>query len=277
MSENEGLAGRTIVMSGGSRGIGLAIAVRAARDGANVVLLAKTDAPDPRLHGTIHTAVDAITAAGGSAIGVVGDVRDDAAIERAIDRAVEKFGGIDIVINNASVVNLAGTLDLDPKRYDLMQDVNERGTFMLTRAALPHLLGSSRPRVLSMGPPLQIGGADWTRYPGYMLAKFGMTLATLAFGAEFADAGLEANTLWPKTTIATDAVGNLFGGKEKLDRARDPEIMADAAHVILTGEAGRYRGETLIDEDVLRAEGMTDFSAYAHVPGTIQFDDGLIG
>jgi citronellol/citronellal dehydrogenase len=272
-----GLNGQTILMSGGSRGIGLAVALRAARDGANVVLLAKTDAPDPRLHGTIHTAVDAITAAGGRAVGVVGDVRDDAAIARAVERAIAEFGGIDVVVNNASVITLVGTLELDPKRYDLMQDVNERGTFMLTKTALPHLLQSARPRVLSMGPPLEIGSAAWDRYPGYMLAKFGMTLATLAFGGEFADAGLEANTLWPRTTIATDAVENLFGGAAKLERARTPEIMADAAHAILTGPVGRFRGETLIDEDVLRREGVTDFARYAYVPGTTDFDDDLLG
>jgi citronellol/citronellal dehydrogenase len=270
------LAGQTIVMSGGSRGIGLAIAVRAGRDGANVVLLAKTDAPDPRLHGTIHTAVADIRAAGGNAVGVVGDVRDDDDIARAVSTAVSEFGGVDVVINNASVINLVGTLQLDAKRYDLMQDVNERGTFMLTKAALPHLLESARPRVLSMGPPLEIGGAAWMRYPGYMLAKFGMTLSTLAFGAEFADAGLEANTLWPRTTIATDAVTNLFGGEAKLERARTPEIMADAAHAILTGPVGRYRGETLIDEDVLLADGVTDLDRYAYVPGTTDFDDDLL-
>lgn len=262
------LAGRTIVMSGGSRGIGLAIALRAARDGANVVLIAKTDTPHPKLHGTIHTAAEQIRAAGGRVVPVVGDVRSDEAIERAVRAAVDEFGGVDVCVNNASVLDLSGTMRLAPRRYDLMQDVNTRGTFMLTKACLPELVKSSNPHVLTLSPPLNLEPRWLGAYPGYMLAKYGMTLATLGFAAEFADVPVAANCLWPRTTIATDAVANLLGGGEALARTRRPEIMADAAHAILTTPAGELSGRTLIDEDVLRAAGVADLDAYATVPGT---------
>ncbi|MGO3885844.1 MAG: SDR family oxidoreductase [Mycetocola sp.] len=263
-SESTGsLAGRTIVMSGGSRGIGLAIATRAAQDGANLVLLAKTDTPHPRLPGTIHTAVEQIIAAGGRAIGVVGDVRDDAAIEQTVATAVETFGGIDVVVNNASVIDLRGSTELPSKSYDLMQDVNVRGTYQLSRAALPHLLASDRPAVLSLAPPVNLDPRWLGAHPGYTSAKFGMAIVTLGLAAEFADRGLSASTLWPRTTIQTAAVANVLGGDELMRRSRTPQIYADAAHLVLSAERGRYNGRSLIVEDVLAEHGVTDLGGYS--------------
>lgn len=262
MPESTTLHGRTLVMSGGSRGIGLAIALRAAADGANLVLLAKTDHPHPKLEGTVHTAVEQIEAVGGRGLAVVGDVRNDDDIAHAVSAAVETFGGIDIVVNNASVLAPVGTLELTPSRYDLMQDVNARGTFMLTRGCLPHLLASDDPRVLSLSPPLNLNPHWLGRFPGYMLAKYGMTLATLGFAAEFPE--VAANTLWPRTLIATAAIGNTLG-EPALARSRSPRIVADAAHLILTGS--RRSGQTLIDDEVLAEAGVTDLSGYAHLPG----------
>ncbi len=268
MTEPTTLRGRTIVMSGGSRGIGLAIALRAAADGANLVLLAKTDQPHPKLEGTIHTAVEQIEAAGGRGLAVVGDVRHDDDIDRAVAQAVEAFGGIDIVVNNASVLVPIGTLELSPSRYDLMQDVNVRGTFMLTRACLPYLLSSDDPQLLTLSPPLNLNPRWLGQFPGYLIAKYGMTLATLGFAAEFPQ--VAANTLWPRTLIATAAVGNLIG-KPAMTGSRSPRIVADAAHLILTGP--RRSGQTLIDDEVLAEAGITDLSGYAHVPGaTLQPD-----
>jgi citronellol/citronellal dehydrogenase len=266
------LEGSTIIISGGSRGIGLAIALRAAADGANIVLIAKTDRPDARLKGTIHTAAEAISAAGGNALPIVGDVRSDETIEQAVSAALAQFGGIDICINNASVLNLAATLDLAPRRYDLMKDVNERGTFMLSRACIPHLLQAPNPHILTLSPPLNMSAKWLGAYPGYMLSKYGMTLATLGFAAEFADRGLAANCLWPRTTIATDAVRNLLGGGEAVLRSRTPEIMADAAYSVLTTPGSQLSGRTLIDEDVLGERGISDLSAYA-VDGSIDVLD----
>ncbi|MET4637796.1 NAD(P)-dependent oxidoreductase [Mycetocola sp. 2940] len=264
------LHGKTLLMSGGSRGIGLAIALRAARDGANVVMLAKTDIPDPRLEGTIHTAADAIQKAGGQALAVVGDVRNDGDIANAVDQAVSTFGGIDIVVNNASVISLARTLDLDPKRFDLMQDVNMRGTFMLSRAALPHLKAAENAHILSLSPPINLDPKWLGAHTGYTLAKYGMSLATLGFAAEFARDGIAANTLWPRTTIKTAAVGNILGGEALLAKSRTPEIYADAAYEVLTKPAREYTGQSLIVEDVLIAAGVTDFSRYS--PGVDEKD-----
>lgn len=258
------LRNRTIVMSGGSRGIGLAIALRAAKEGANVALLAKTGAPDERLNGTVHTAVEQIEAAGGSALGVVGDVRNDEDVARTARLAEERFGGIDIVINNASALVPAATADLSAKQYDLMQDINTRGTFMLTRACLPALQKSDAAKVLTLSPPLNLDSQDWlSRFPGYLLSKYGMSLLTLAFAAEFRQWDISVTSLWPRTTIATDAVGNLLGGSEALRRSRTPEIMADAAYDILSRRGDAYTGQLIVDEDVLRARGVSDFSRYA--------------
>lgn len=261
MSEQDALAGRTILMSGGSRGIGLAIAVAAGRRGANVVILAKTDQPDPRLPGTVHTAVAEIEQAGGQALAVVGDVRKEEDVERAAAQAVERFGGIDIVVNNASALNLTGTEELSVKRYDRMQQINSRGTFLLFKAALPHLRKSDRARVLTLSPPVTMAPHWLGKFPAYALSKFGMTILTLGWAAEFADAGIAANCLWPETAIKTAAVQNLLGGTDTVDRARDPEIMADAAVAVLSLPPQRT-GETFIDVQILRETGVTDFARY---------------
>lgn len=262
------LAGKTILMSGGSRGIGLAIALRAAADGANIALLAKTDTPHPKLEGTVHSAAEQIRAAGGQALPIVGDVRDDGDITGAVLTTAGEFGGIDIVINNASAIDLSRSLELDTKKYDLMQDVNVRGTFMLSRAAVPILRDAGNPHILSLSPPLNPSPRWLGAHTGYTLAKFGMTMVTLGLAAEFADDGIAANTLWPRTTIATAAVQNLLGGDRVMAASRTPEIYADAAYAVLTKPAREYTGQSLIVEDVLEAEGVTDFSGYAAVPGT---------
>ena len=262
----ETLQGKTIVMSGGSRGIGLAIALRAAADGANVVLIAKTDQPHPKLEGTIHTAAAEIEQAGGQVLPYLGDVRDDDAIAGAVAAAVERFGGIDIVLNNASVLNLSPTEVLTPKQYDLMQDVNARGTFMLMRACLPHLVAADNPQIVSLSPPLNLSGRWLGVNPGYMIAKYSMTLATLGVAHEYADRGVSANCLWPQTTIATAAITNLIGA-DAIAGTRKPEIMADAFHLIATRPSGQTTGQTLIDEQVLAESGVTDLDRYATSPG----------
>jgi citronellol/citronellal dehydrogenase len=262
------LAGKTILMSGGSRGIGLAIALRAARDGANIALLAKTDMPHPKLEGTVHSAAEQIRAAGGNALPIVGDVRNDDDVTEGVLKTQGEFGGIDIVVNNASVIDLSRSLDLDAKKYDLMQDVNVRGTFMLSRAAIPILKDAANPHILSLSPPLNLSPKWLGGHTGYTLAKYGMTMATLGLAAEFASAGIAANTLWPRTTIATAAVQFALGGDRMMKVSRTPEIYADAAYEIFTQPARGYTGQTLIVEDVLEAAGVTDFSGYAAVPGT---------
>lgn len=252
-------------MSGGSRGIGLAIALAIGRRGGNLVLLAKTDTPNPKLPGTIHSAVDEIAEAGGRAVAVVGDVRNDKDVEQAASTAVERFGGVDIVVNNASVLNLAKTVDLPLSRFDLMQQVNVRGTFALTRACLPYLVESENPHVLTLSPPLNMSQEWLGKHPGYMLAKYGMTLAALGFAAEYADAQVSSNCLWPESTIATAAVENLLGGKDGVLHSRSPEVMADAAIEILATKKGQLTGQTLIDVDVLAQAGRTDLTQYGGV------------
>lgn len=256
------LAGRTVMMSGGSRGIGLAIGLAAARQGANVVLLAKTDVPDPRLPGTVHTAAAEIEAAGGQALAVVGDVRDEASVDRAVTQAVERFGGIDVCINNASALALDGTEALPVKRFDLMTQIQLRGTYLLTRACLPHLREGTNPHILSLSPPLNLNPAWLGKHPAYTLAKYGMSLLTLGWAAEFAEAGIAANCLWPETIIATAAVQNLLGGDAAMNRARTPDIVADAAVEILGRDARSCTGNTFLDVEVLREAGSTDLSAY---------------
>lgn len=259
--ERTDLTGRTIVVSGGSRGIGLAILVAAARAGANAVLLAKTDQPHPRLPGTVHTAVADIEAAGGRAVAVVGDVRVEADVQRAVDTAVEHFGGVDVVVNNASALDLTPTAELTAKRYDLMQQVNSRGTWLLTRTALPHLQRSADAQVLTLSPPVNLAPRWLGAAPAYTLSKYGMTLLTLGFAAELAGDGIRANCLWPRTTIATAAVVNLLGGAEMAQRSRSPEVMGDAAVAVLT-DPSRPTGQTLIDDEVLAAAGVSDLSVY---------------
>ncbi|WP_375236447.1 SDR family oxidoreductase [Microbacterium schleiferi] len=262
------LAGKTVLLSGGSRGIGLAIALRCAADGANIAILAKTDTPHPKLEGTVHTAAEAIEAAGGSALPIVGDVRNDDDVTAAVLKTQGEFGGIDVVINNASVIDLSGSLDLSAKKYDLMQGVNVRGTFMLSRAAVPILREAENPHILSLSPPLNLSPRWLGGHTGYTLAKYGMTMATLGIGAEFAKDGIAANTLWPRTTIATAAVQFALGGDQMMKVSRTPEIYADAAYEVITKPSRDYTGQTLIVEDVLEAAGVTDFSRYAAVPGT---------
>lgn len=257
-----------MLISGGSRGVGLAIALRVAQDGANVVLLAKTAQPHPRLEGTIFTAAEQIRAAGGTALPVVGDVRDDASIAEAVARARADFGGIDIVVNNASAIDLSGSLQLSEKKYDLMQDINVRGTFMLSRAAIPALAEAGNPHILSLSPPLNPSPKWLGLHTGYTLSKFGMTMVTLGLAAEFREAGIAANTLWPRTAIATAAVRNLLGGDAVIARSRLPRIYADAAYEVLTSPSREVTGRTLIVEEVLADAGVRDFSAYAAVPGT---------
>lgn len=262
------LAGKTILMSGGSRGIGLAIALRAAADGANIALLAKTDTPHPQLEGTVHTAAEQIRAAGGQALAIVGDVRNDDDITEAVLKTTGEFGGVDIVLNNASAIDLSGSLELAPKKYDLMQDVNVRGTFMLSRAAVPLLRESENPHILSLSPPLNPSPRWLGAHTGYTLSKFGMTMVTLGLAAEFAPDGIAANTLWPRTTIATAAVQNLLGGDRVMAASRTADIYADAAYLVLTSPSRENSGRSLIVEDVLEESGITDFSGYAAVPGT---------
>lgn len=260
------LAGKTIVMSGGSRGIGLAIALRAARDGANVTLIAKTAEPHPRLEGTIFTAADEIEQAGGSALPIVGDVRDDAVVIDAVERTVHQFGGIDIVVNNASAIDVSPSTTIAMKRYDLMQDVNTRATFLLSRTCVPYLHDAANPHVLTLSPPLSLDPRWYGPHLAYTLAKFGMSMCTLGMAAEHAEAGIAFNSLWPRTIIATAAVRNLLGGEAAIARSRRPEIVADAAHHILTRPARETTGNFFIDDEVLAEAGVTDLSEYAYAP-----------
>lgn len=266
------LAGRTILMSGGSRGIGLAIALRAARDGANIAMLAKTDKPHPKLEGTVHTAAAEIEEAGGKALAVVGDVRDENSVKEAVDKTVEAFGGIDIVVNNASAIDLSPTPQLDMKKYDLMQDINTRGSFLLSKAALSHLEKSEAAHILTLSPPLNLNPKWAGSFLGYTIAKYGMSLVTLGLAEELKGQGIAANSLWPRTTIATAAVANLLGGEEMVARSRTPEIMADSAHAILTRDPRECTGNFFIDDDVLAEEGITDLSAYGGALEDLEID-----
>jgi citronellol/citronellal dehydrogenase len=256
-------SGRTIFMSGGSRGIGLAIAVRAARDGARVALIAKTAEPHPRLPGTIYTAAEEIEAAGGEALPIVGDIRDAETVEAAVAQTVERFGGIDVVVNNASAINLAPMRDLPVKRFDLMQQINSRGTFVVTRACLPHLRESSHAHVLTLSPPLSADPRWLGSHSAYTLSKMGMTMITLGLAADEAESGIAANCLWPRTIIATAAVQNLLGGDEAMMRARTPEIVADAAQAILVRDPRSCTGNAFIDDEVLAEAGVTDLDRYS--------------
>lgn len=256
------LAGRTLFITGGSRGIGLAIALRAARDGANVVIASKTDAPHPKLPGTNQETAAAVERAGGRALAVTMDVRDEAQIEQAVAKAVERFGGIDICVNNASAINLARSEEIDAKRFDLIQSVNSRGTFLVSRACVPHLRRSSNPHVLALSPPLDLRPEWFASHLAYTLSKYGMSMVMLGMAEEFRSDGIAFNALWPRTTIATAAVEFALGGDDMMRRSRTPQIMADAAHAVLTRDARSFTGNFLIDDDVLRSSGVTDFSTY---------------
>ena len=253
-------------MSGGSRGIGLAIAVRAAQDGAKVALMAKTAEPHPRLEGTVFTAAEEIEAAGGEALPIVGDIRDAEAVEAAVAETVERFGGIDITVNNASAINLAPMADLEVKRFDLMQQINARGTFVVTKACLPHLRDSEHAHVLTLSPPLAADPRWLAGHSAYTLSKMGMTMLTLGLAADEADNGVAANCLWPRTIIATAAVQNLLGGDAAMARSRTPAIVADSAYEILGRDPRSCTGNTFIDDEVLAEAGITDLDAYAAAP-----------
>jgi citronellol/citronellal dehydrogenase len=261
------LGGKTILVSGGSRGIGLAIALRAARDGANVALIAKTAEPHPRLEGTIFTAAEEIEKAGGHALPIVGDVRDDATVLAAAEQTVARFGGIDICVNNASAIDLSSTESISMKRYDLMQDINTRGTFLLSKACIPHLKRAANPHILTMSPPLSLDPKWFSPFLGYALSKFGMSMCTLGLAEDLRDDGIAVNSLWPRTIIATAAVQNLLGGDEAMRRSRKPEIVADAAYAIVTRPSRGCTGNLLLAEDVLAEEGVTDLSAYSYDGG----------
>jgi citronellol/citronellal dehydrogenase len=258
------LAGKTLFITGASRGVGLAIGLRAAREGANVCVFAKTAAPHPRLNGTVYTAAADIDAAGGQALPIVGDVRRDDDVNGAVRRCAERFGGIDIVVNNASAIDLSGTLDLTMKAFDLMHAVNIRGTLLVTRACLPHLFEASNPHVLNLAPPINLDPRWFKAHLGNTIAKYGMSMCVLGMAAEFRDRGVAFNALWPRTYLATDAVNNLLGGEESMRRSRRPEIMGDAAHAILVRPARDCTGNFFIDDDVLRSEGITDFAHYRY-------------
>jgi citronellol/citronellal dehydrogenase len=269
------LEGKTLFITGASRGIGLAIAVRAARDGANIVVAAKTTEPNPKLPGTIHSAAAAIERAGGAALPLAVDIRNEAAVQRAVELAVTRFGGIDILVNNASAISLTGTLATPMKRFDLMFGVNVRGTYACSQACLPHLVASAAagrsPHILTLAPPLNLRPHWFKQHVAYTIAKYGMSMCVLGMAEEFREAGVAVNALWPRTIIATSALAMIPGIADRLDNCRRPEILADAAHLILTRDArqatGNFTGNFYIDEDVLAQDGVTDLTRYAVKPG----------
>ncbi len=260
------LAGKTLFITGASRGIGKAIGIRAAKDGANVVIAAKTTRLDPRLEGTIFTAAEEMIAADGKALPVACDVRDEEQVRAAVAKAVETFGGIDILVNNASAINLSGTMDLPLSRFDLMFQVNARATFLCSKTCMPHLLKAANPHVLTLSPPLNTDAKWFKGMAPYTMTKYGMTMVTLGLSREFKSAGLGANALWPKTGIATAAVRNILGGEEAVRHCRKPEIVADAAWFVLSRESRGCSGNCFIDEEVLREEGVQDLTRYAVDP-----------
>jgi citronellol/citronellal dehydrogenase len=258
------LQGKTLFITGASRGIGLAIALRAARDGANVAIAAKSDVPNPKLPGTIHTAAAAIEAAGGKSLAIKCDIREEDEVRAAVEQTVQRFGGLDVLVNNASAIWLRGALDTPMKRFDLMQQVNARGTFLCSQVCLPHLLKASNPHILTLAPPPSLAPKWWGPHTGYTLAKMGMSFVTIGLAAEFGPRGVGINALWPRTLIATDAL-NMIPGVSAAN-GRTPAIMADAAHAILLKPARELTGRFLIDDEVLREAGVTDFSGYAVDP-----------
>jgi citronellol/citronellal dehydrogenase len=260
------LKGKTMFISGASRGIGLAIAKRAAQDGANIALVAKTAEPHPKLPGTVYTAAKEIEEAGGQALPIVGDVRDPDSVESAVANAVEQFGGIDICVNNASAINLGSISEVPMKRFDLMNGIQVRGTYAVSQACIPHMKGRENPHILTLSPPVLLG-KEWLKPTAYMMAKFGMTLCALGIAEELREDGIASNTLWPRTLVATAAVQNLLGGDEAMGRARKPEIYSDAAYVILNKPSREYTGNTALCEDVLLDSGVSDLSTYNCVPG----------
>ncbi len=258
------LSGKTLFITGASRGIGRAIALRAARDGANVAIASKSATPNPKLAGTIHSVAAEVDAAGGKGLALKCDIRDEDQVLAAVAATVEAFGGIDILVNNASAIWLRGTLDTPMKRFDLMQQVNARGSFLCAQACLPHLLKAANPHILSLAPPPSLDPKWWGPHTGYTLAKMGMSFVTIGLAAEYGPQGVAVNALWPRTIIATDAL-NMIPGVD-MAGCRTPEIVADAAHAVLVREAAGFHGQFLIDDDVLAEAGVEDFSGYAVDP-----------
>jgi citronellol/citronellal dehydrogenase len=261
------LQGKTLFITGASRGIGKAIALRAARDGANIVVAAKTAEPHPKLEGTVHTAVAEIEAAGGKGLACITDIRFEEQVQAAVDKTVKTFGGIDIVVNNASAISLTGTLQTDMKRYDLMHGINTRGTFLVSKVCLSHLLKAANPHILNISPPLQMESRWFAGHVAYTMAKFGMSMCVLGMAEEFREQGVAVNALWPRTTIATAAVRNLLGGDQMCNHSRKPDIMGDAAHAILTRASRECTGNFFVDDDVIRSTGVTNLDHYSVVPG----------
>jgi citronellol/citronellal dehydrogenase len=267
------LKGKTLFITGASRGIGLAIALRAARDGANIAIAAKTAEPHPKLPGTIYSAAEEVVRAGGRALPLIVDVREEATVVAAAQKCAETFGGIDICINNASAINLAPTAEIDMRRYDLIQSINTRGTFVTSRACLPYLKRAANPHILTLSPPLNLKPQWFAPHLAYSLSKYGMSLCMLGLAAEYRAAGIACNALWPRTTVATAAVEFALGGKDMMQRSRKPEVMADAAHVILCRGAREATGQFFIDDAVLYEAGVRDFEPYSVEPGGVLFAD----
>jgi citronellol/citronellal dehydrogenase len=270
------LRGKTLFITGASRGIGLAIGVRAARDGANVVIAAKTAEPNPKLPGTIYTAAKEIEGAGGQALPIVCDIRFEDQVQAAVKHAVDKFNGIDICINNASAISLTGTEQTEMKRYDLMHSINTRGTFLVSKTCLPYLKQAKNPHILNLSPPLNMETRWFAPHVAYTMAKFGMSMCVLGMAGEYKSAGVAVNALWPRTVIATAAVQNLLGGGSTMKGSRKPEIMGDAAYAILTRDSRDCTGNFFIDDEVLSAAGKTDLSEYAYDPSSPLFPDFFV-
>lgn len=267
------LSGKTLFITGASRGIGLAIALKAAKEGANIAVAAKTDTPHPKLPGTIHSAAEEIEKAGGKALPLVVDVRDEVNVNEALKKTADRFGGIDIVINNASAIQLLPTTQLDMKRFDLMHQINTRGTFVVSKFAIPFLEKSTNPHILMMSPPLDMQQKWFAPHTGYTMAKYGMSLVVLGLSGELKSKGIAVNALWPRTTIATAAVNNLLGGDALMQRSRTPEILADAAIRMFEKPSREFSGNFLIDDSFLAGEGVTDFDKYRVNPSqSLQVD-----
>ncbi len=267
---------KTVFITGASRGIGKAIALRLAREGANIIVAAKSTEENPKLGGTIFSAAAEIEAAGGKALPVQCDIRDEAQIQQAVDKAVSQFGGIDILVNNASAISLTATEQTEPKRFDLMHDINVRGTFFVSKACIPYLKKSGNPHILTLSPPINMDMKWFANHIAYTISKYNMTMISLGLAAELKKYGIAANALWPRTTIATAAVQNLLGGEALIKMSRTPEIIADAAFYIFSKPASTCSGNAFIDEEVLAAEGITDLSGYSVVPGGQLFNDLFI-
>ncbi len=276
MAAMNNLQGKTLFITGSSRGIGKAIALRAAADGANIAVVSKTAEPHPKLPGTVYTTVEEVEAAGGKGLACITDIRHEDQLQVAVEKTVEAFGGIDILVNNASAIFLAGTVETPMKRYDLMHSVNVRGTYMASQHCLPHLLKAENPHILNLSPPLNMEAKWFAPHVAYTMSKFGMSMCVLGMAAELKEQGVAVNALWPKTVIATAAVQNLLGGDDAIARCRTPEIMADAAYAILTSDSRQHSGNFYVDEELLGEHGVTDFDKYAVTPGAELLPDFFV-